>query len=245
MSRGPFAVVVAVLILGFQCLADNGDLRGDLYSETYYDSRFDGAVTDTRFYNYLHLWEDRFRPYVGFHFTRDLSNEGAPQAIENAFMPTLGAEFVVFNSPYISLFSEKRQIYRTESLNGQNQADEFRVGLIYYHKQFFWKRLFAETYGEWIQIDRVSSRAVFTTWLKAGYSFPVLARLSLDPFFEAFTRQSGDQGYGPLENEWRTGLRANWDFYGVYVGGLVSHSMTSNINPGGFDALVVLSSRLY
>jgi hypothetical protein len=168
-----------------------------------------------------------------------------PIAIENAFIPTLGAEFLLFNKPYVSVFSEKRQIYRTESLNGQNQDDELRVGLVYYHKQFLVDRFFGETYGEWSQIDRVSTRAVFTTWLKMGYSINVATRVSVDPFIEGFTRQSGNIGYGPLENEWRSGLRVNCDCYGMYVGGLVTHSMTSNINPGGFDALLVFSARFY
>jgi hypothetical protein len=67
-----------IFIMSSLSFAKDGEIRGELYSETYYDSRFDGAVTDTRFYNYLHLLEDRFRPYVGFHFTRDLSNDSAP-----------------------------------------------------------------------------------------------------------------------------------------------------------------------
>ena len=222
-----------------------GDFHGDLYSETYYDSRFDGAVTDTRFYNYLHLLEDYVRPYGGFHFTRDLSNDGAPLSIENAFMPTLGVELNLFNRPYISVFGEKRWILRTESLNGKREDEEFRVGLIYYHKQYLVTQWFAETYGEWIQIDRVSETAVFTTWMKLGYRFNLSKIFSFEPFFEGFTRQSANLGYGPTENELRSGVRVNSNFDGFYVGVLVNHSMTSNINPGGFDALLVLSSRFY
>lgn len=221
-------------------------IRGELYSETYYDSRFDGAVIDTRFYNYFEFFEKRLRPYLGVHGTRDLSNDGAPLAIENAYMPAAGLEVQLLNKPYVFAFTQKRWIYRTESLNNEWQDEEVRIGLIYYHKQFHWKKTFFETYGEWINIDRVSTRSVFTTWLKAGVNIPVSKPISLDPFFEGFTRQSGDPGYGPLENEIRAGLRLNTSFIpNLYVGSLVTYSLASNINPGKYDALLVISSRFY
>ncbi len=219
---------------------------GEFYSETYYDSRFDGAVTDSRFYNRFKFLEDKVQPYLGLRFTRDLSNNGAPLAIENAVMPTLGLSVNLLPYPYyLSLFAEKRFIYRTESLAGDWQSEEFRYGLIYYFKKYLFKKSFVETYGDWIQIDRVSERSVYTTWIKLGYRVGLFENLSVDPYAEGFTRQSGDPGYGPLENEWRLGARVNTDISGLYVGGIVHYSIMTNINPGQFDALLVLSMRFY
>lgn len=227
-------------------LLDGIKVRGQFYSETYYDSRFDGAVTDSRFYNRFLFLKDKLQPYFGLRFTRDLSNSGAPQAIENAVLPTLGVSFDLLPYPYyLSVFTEKRFIYRTESLAGDWQSEEFRIGLIYYYKNVFYRQAFFETYGDWVQIDRVSDRSVFTTWLKLGYRLHLIDQISLDPYLEGFTRQSGDQGYGPLENEIRLGARFNSEIAGLYVGALTHYSLASNINPGHFDALLVLSKRFY
>lgn len=219
--------------------------HGDLYSETQYDSRFAGAVTDTRFYNYAYFLKESLRPYGGFHFTRDLSNGGAPQAIENAFMPTLGLELGLLKKPYLFLFTEKRWIYRTESVNGNWNAEELRFGLIYYYKHQLKHSLFFETYGEWVQVDRVSSRAVFTTWAKFGHEINIFKNFMVVPFLEGFTRQSSVSGYGPTENELRLGLRTHSNVYGLNVLLLTNYALISNIKPGGFDGLIVLQTRFY
>jgi hypothetical protein len=119
------------------------------------------------------------------------------------------------------------------------------VGLIYYYKKFLFERAFFETYGDWIQIDRVSERSVFTTWVKLGYSKVLNSTFSIDPYFEGFTRQSDDIGYGPLENEIRVGARINTRLDKFYIGALTHYSLSSNINPGQYDALLVLSGSFY
>jgi len=221
-------------------------IQGDFYSETVYDSRIDGAVTDSRFYNYWDLLSNRVRPYAGAHLTRDLTNSRAPEAIENAFMPTAGLSVTVLRAPYVAVFSEYRWIYRSNTRPTQSQrGQDLRFGGIFYFKEYLKYGLFTESYGESIQIDRVSPDPVLATWLKFGREFSIARNFKVAPYLEVFTRQTPDLGYGPTENEFRAGTRLQFSVWETHGQLLLTYAAASNVTPGGWDAMFVLSKRAF
>lgn len=214
-----------------------------IYSESIYDARFDGAVTETRFRlyptkNYL------IKPYVGLVLSQDLSNGRSPLLIENMLAPAVGIQIPILK--YFHLFAENRYPYRFKNELRSDSENELRYGgFAYYFTSLGATDFFNETYAELVTVDRVVDRPVAVAWNKLGKRYQFSSGFRADFYFEGFTRISPDLGYGPDENELRLGLRSTY-VHGYWAASfVVNHALLSDVKQGGTDAMLVISREVY
>lgn len=209
-----------------------------LYSETVYDSRFDGATTDSRLR--YEPFNDRIKPFVGLNYSRDLSNGSAPLFTVNSWSPSIGITAEIFKK---YLFSTVE--YRKLITNQDIKDDEFRTGL-YGYSYFNLLNLsvghiFNETYSESFIVNRVSDKPYFVLFNKLGLRHQVAKNFKIDLYAEGFTKSSPDLGYGPSEHELRIGLRPTLRYKSVSASFIINYAPISNTKVDGFDALFILS----
>lgn len=245
-----FLIICVSLFLNTAAAKDKSDPRVDvynkksffklsLYSESLYDDRFDGAVTETRIRLIPRLKYSFIEPYFGITFSQDLSNGDAPILIENMIAPTLGIRLRVLS--FLYLFSEYRYLNRFNNDLRTDSDDEFRYGLFAYKIWFLKNNFFNEVYSEIVSVDRVSKDPVAMLWNKLGYRKDLNPWLRTDFYLEGFFKKSPDLGYGPSENELRTGFRAAAfkGYWGVNL--ILNYSPLSDVEKNGVDFLLVIS----
>lgn len=213
-----------------------------IYSESVYDARFDGAVTETRFRLYPKT-QFLLKPYAGLVVSQDLSNGRAPMLIENMLAPTVGAQAKIFK--YFYLFAENRYLFRFQNEMRSDSENELRYGAFAYNFWTLKNQWFNETYAELVTVDRVDDKPVFAAWNKIGHRYQTDFGLRADVYLEGFTRISPNLGYGPNENEFRAGLRATYVYSYWAASMIVNHAIFSDVKAGGTDALLVISREVY
>ncbi len=243
---------LAIMLLQFICIAllpfkagalasETSSINWSFYSESYYEDRIEGSVTESRVRLSKPFFKGSLLPFVGLNLSKDLSNGRAPQFVQNAVSPGLG---VIFRLPnwfdFLYLYAEKRILFLYDSLASQSQLEEFRSGLYFYKKKKLKREFFWETYGEYIQIDRVSTDSVFSAWSKQGFEKEVVSKLFFSVYLELFTRQTPELGYGPTENEFRLGAKLNWFAPGVSPSLVINYAPLSNVRKDGVDILFIL-----
>lgn len=216
------------------------------YSETQYDSRIDGSTTDNRIRLQSEPVFSRLMFYAGLQYSQDLTNGRAPLLAENAVAPTLGLQLKLL--PSIVLFTELRRLYRFQNATAKsNTENEARVGFFgyFYYQPPSLPFLFNETYFEGVSISRIDPQPVFAFWNKLGTDFELAKNLRHHFYLEAFSRQSPEAGYGPLENEIRFGTRLKYSHNQWSVGVLIHYALISNIKVNATDALLYLSKEAF
>lgn len=217
--------------------------RYSVYSESMYDSRFAGAVTENRLRFEPNLDLGWWFPYAGLVVSQDLSNNKSPLLTENMMAPVLGLRLRPLQ--FLNFFIEARRLYRFRNDRRGDSETELRYGAYAYYFYSFSKSVFNETYAEGVTVDRVSDKPVASMWNKSGYRAKLTSHFRMDFYTEAFFKTSPDQGYGPDENEWRLGTRLTfWSgFWAMSV--LVHHSLLSDVKPHGTDAVLVISRERF
>lgn len=212
-----------------------------LYSQTYYDSRFEGATNETRLR--ANIKTKHLTPYFGVNFSHDLSDGRSPQLIEDIVSPTLGTQFDKI--PFISLFLERRWHHQYKSDKREIDNKEMRYGAFIYHYHKFNFNLFSETYGEMVVVDRVDNRPVTTIWSKLGFRYRPNQWFRQDFYSEGFTRISPNLGYGPDQNDLRLGSRVAilYQYWAVSLSAY--YIPLSNINKDGLNTLLVISREVF
>lgn len=236
--------IISINIVNADAAASQGTsvqkpkLEWSLYSESTYDDRINGSVTDTRLRIKKPFFKNTIYPFVSVSYSQDLTNGSAPQFIQNALTPSYGLLFKLPNKwNFLQVLTEKRYHFLT---NKNQMVNEFKYGLTYYWIKNVSNQLNVETYGEYIGIDRVSNKLVFSSWARIFKQAYNKKNIQLLYYSELFTRQSPDINYGPTENELRIGLKSNFLFPPFGISAQLNQSLLSNTKPGGIDFLLAI-----
>lgn len=218
-------------------------IKVSVYSESVYDARFDGGVSETRLRLAPRLKLNWIEPYVGVAFSQDLSNGRAPLLIENMASPTAGLRLRPLSFLYV--FAEARHLFRFNNELRSDSENELRYGTFGYDFRNLPYNFFNETYGEVVVVDRVDTKPVTVVWNKLGRRFRPYSWLRPDVYIEGFTRISPNLGYGPDENELRLGTRVTLlkGFWAVSM--IANYSPLSDVQRNGVDAMLVISREEY
>lgn len=236
---GPFSNAQPSDVKGNLYANTSSAFKISLYSESVYDARFDGAVTETRLRLIPKLQQKWLAPYLGVALSQDLSNGRSPLLIENMVAPTLGVRIRPLK--FLYLFTEARQLIRFNNDLRNTSENEIRYGVFAYDYRSRNRLFFNEFYGETVVVDRVDSNPVTVIWNKVGKRFQPYPWLRPDIYTEGFTRISPHPGYGPTENELRFGARVTLikNFWALSF--VAHYSALSDVKPHGVDAMLVIS----
>lgn len=176
--------------------------RGDLYSESNYLPTY-GLLSETRLrYNF---WQRGiFKTYFGIAHQRQDFAGGKEDIYIPSLSPMLGVRVRLLAQLHI--FAEYRQ-WITNIRNKINSQADPRFGVFAGDFLNLKGPFFAEYYGEWIAVPRVSRTSVSTLWLKLGLRQPLAPSFYIDPYAEFFVRHTKDLNLGVETSEGRAGLR--------------------------------------
>lgn len=207
----------------------------EFYSETVYDSRFDGSTNQTRARYYLN--EYKIKPYISLNFSRDLSHGNAPILMLNAWSPGLGILYKPIRN--LGILIESRRLV-TEQIDTLN---ENIFGAYYYDFLNLNKYFFNEIYSEAFAVDRVEFRPYFMMSNKLGIRTRIFQNLNYDIYAEGFVKNSPNLGYGPSEHEARLGTRFSYYHQGLSFFLNVNYAPISDVKTNGIDFLFALSGE--
>lgn len=207
----------------------------DFYSQTYYDSRFDGSTNESRARYFYDAY--KLKPYVGLNYSRDLSYGNAPILTLNAWSPGLGILYKPIQN--IGIVAETRRLFT-------DQIDviyENRFGIYLYHFGLINNLLFHEIYSEAFSINYVDSKPYWMISSKFGFRSNLYDLLNLDFYYEAYSKISPNLGYGPTENEIRIGSKLSYYSQGISFALGANVAPLSDVKRNGADFMFVLSGE--
>lgn len=203
-------------------------LKGELYSESTYIPEY-GVLNE----NYLRLFistSEKLNTYLGISSQSQIKTSSTQSDLyeKDRLMPLVGVRGKIWG-----------QLHYLAELRTQDRS---RLGLFAGN---IWEYsaaelpLFTEYYAEAISLPSFTNAPVMAGWLKQGLRFHPNSHLYVDPYVEAYLRQSPDPDLGRDTQQLRLGLRLLYSVSSWNISLLTYHSFEQHENDH-LETLLVL-----
>lgn len=240
IARLTGALVLCVLILGGMA---NAAVQTSVYSESTYFEKYD-VVTESRL-RALYNWQENDIMTSGVYVGASLqyqSPDAAEKYFDSSMTPQVGLQFGFFKKAFLQLQAGYRTLVQNENSSEQKSEWDPRV-IVSLGDMIFASpssRYFSEYYAESAYVPRIDPTPVSTAWLKLGARFSPWKNIYVDPYAEAYAKESRNADLGPTLTLIRAGSRFLWATSNWSVAALLYNNINQNPESAAIEGLFVV-----
>lgn len=203
-------------------------IGGELYSESNYVPQY-GTLTESQI-RWTFRQQTKVIPYIGAATQVQNKTSDSQEDLyeKNGVMAVAGVRAQI--TPLLSTLAE----YRTEE---RSRLGLYSGNLWQYH--FSSQLMFTEYYAESFILPHFDWDPISTVWIKQGLRFSPVTHFFVDPFLEGYIRNSPTPELGRTTQQFRTGVRALYQFKLWSISLLAFESFPNGEKPHE-EALLVL-----
>lgn len=233
-------LVLCVLLSGVWASAA---VQTSVYSESTYFEKYD-LVTESRL-RALYNWQENDYVTSGVYVGASVqyqSPDASQKYFDSSMTPQVGVQFGLVKKAFLQLQAGYRTIIEKEISNEQKSEWDPRailsVGDMMYASPI--SRYFSEYYAEAAYVPRIDPTPVSTAWVKLGARFSPWKYIYIDPYAEAYAKESRNADLGPTLTLVRAGSRFLWATSKWSVAALVYNNLNQNSESTAIEGLFVV-----